>query len=65
MRGTAVSFLASAALVLVFDPDHTEIALLLLGVAGVFTYRMVRFGKHYAREAFAEYLRISSAKDTG
>ncbi|KIN69875.1 hypothetical protein Z945_3767 [Sulfitobacter noctilucae] len=64
MRGTAVSFLVSAALVLVFDPDHTEIALLLLGVAGVFTYRMVRFGKHYAREAFAEYLRISSAKDT-
>lgn len=57
MRGTAVAFLIAATLVLVFHPDKCTIALLLAATALVFTIRMVRFGKHYAREAFAEYLR--------
>ena len=57
MRGTAVAFLIASALVVVFRPEKYSIALLLAATALVFTIRMVRFGKHYAREAFAEYLR--------
>lgn len=62
MRGTAVSFLISAALVLVFEAEQTKVALIACGAACVFTYRMVRFGKHYAREAFAEYLRTPAVE---
>ena len=57
MRGLAVSFLLSCILVAVFSPDGRKIAVLLGLVALVFCVRMVRFGKHYAREIFAEYLR--------
>lgn len=61
MRGTAVAFLVAAVLVLVLRPDEYTIAMLLAATALVFTVRMVRFGKHYAREAFAEYLRTPAA----
>lgn len=57
MRGTAVAFFISAALVLRYLNEQVEIAVLLCSVGIVFTYRMVRFGQHYAREIFAEYLR--------
>lgn len=57
MRGTAVAFMIAAALVLAFRTDKCSISLLLAATGLVFTIRMVRFGKHYAREAFAEYLR--------
>ena len=61
MRGTAVAFLVASGLVVGFQPDKIEIAALLVVTSMVFTVRMVRFGKHYAREVFAEYLRTSAA----
>ncbi len=57
MRGVAAGFLVSAIMVLFVDLDLWLTAL-LLGMAGtVATYRMVRFGIHYAREMYVEFLR--------
>lgn len=61
MRGTAVAFLVASGLVVGFQPDKIVIAAMLVGTSMVFTARMVRFGRHYAREVFAEYLRTSAA----
>ena len=61
MRGVAVSFLASALMVLVHDVDQWKGALLLVALAGISTFRMVRFGIHYAREIYAEYLSLDIA----
>ena len=65
MRGTAVAFLMAALMVLGFHSDKHSIALLLAATALVFTIRMVRFGRHYARKAFAEYLRTPPASSAG
>lgn len=65
LRGTAVAFLMAATMVLGFHRDKYSIALLLSATALVFTIRMVSFGKHYAREAFAEYLRTPPSSPAG
>lgn len=62
MRGVAVAFFLSAAVVFGFETGQWKIIVLLCFVALVFTYRMVRFAKHYAREIFVEYLRTPVAE---
>lgn len=59
MRGTSVSFLLSAVMVLASNPENWRISVVLTGICGVFTYRMIRFGNHYARELLAEYLQVN------
>jgi hypothetical protein len=63
MRGAAAGFLVSTLLVLINNPAEYQAIALLLGGVGLATYRMVRFGTHYAREVFAEYLNLSSPKE--
>lgn len=59
MRGVSVAFIVSAALMIINDPDQWQAALLVLLIAAIATYRMIRFGVHYGREVYAEYLTIS------
>jgi len=61
MRGVAVALIASGLLAVINDFDYWPEALLLFFLASVATYRMVRFGKHYARELYAEYLAIDNS----
>ena len=65
MRGIAVAFLISAILVAITDISQWRIALLLAAACAIATYRMVRFGTHYAREVFAEYLSLRKEDDKG
>ena len=58
MRGVAVALIAAAILTAFVDCTQWRASLLLLALAGIATYRMVRFGSHYAREVFVEYLSI-------
>lgn len=64
MRGIAVAFLAAAALILLKSPYLWREALSMLALCAVATYRMVRFGTHYAREVFVEYLSLDPNSDT-
>lgn len=61
MRGVAVAFLASALMLLIHDINQWRGALLLVALAGISTFRMIRFGIHYAREVYAEYLSLDAA----
>ena len=58
MRGIAAAFIISSALVIYEAVSHWPIALLLLAVGLLASVRMVRFGEHYAREIYAEYLNL-------
>lgn len=60
LRGIASAFLVSAILVLIASPALWKASLLCVLACGIATYRMVRFGQHYARELFAEYLNIGA-----
>lgn len=59
MRGIACGFLAAGLLTLTIDLENWRQASGLLVLAGIATYRMVRFGTHYARETLAEYLNLA------
>lgn len=65
MRGIAVAFLVAAILTATIDFSQWRIVLLLLAACAVATYRMMRFGTHYAREVFAEYLNLKTKKADG
>jgi len=58
MRGIAVAFGASAVLAVIKNPEDWKVAALLFGIAAVATYRMARFGIHYAREVYVVYLTL-------
>ncbi|MCH8058949.1 MAG: hypothetical protein IIA11_00680 [Proteobacteria bacterium] len=58
MRGIAVAFIVSAGLVLLQDRSLWPEAVGVVVIAGIATYRMIRFGIHYAREVYAEYLSL-------
>ncbi len=61
MRGIASAFLVSGSLVLVQNLSDWQMAVALYVAAAIATYRMVRFGEHYAREMYVEYLRCREA----
>lgn len=63
MRGVAVAFLAAAVLILLKSPELWREALMMLALCAIATYRMIRFGTHYAREVFAEYLSLQPKED--
>tara|TARA_E500000318_G_C3510909_1_gene192270 strand:+ start:298 stop:957 length:660 start_codon:yes stop_codon:yes gene_type:complete len=58
MRGVAAGLLVAGLLVLVLESESWPIAVMLGVAAGVATYRMVRFGIHYGREMYVEYLSL-------
>jgi len=58
-RGIGAALVALAALTLMIDLAEFGRALLLLGVAVVALYRMHRFGRHYARELFVQFLQMT------
>lgn len=63
LRGVAVAFIAAALLMILKSTGLWREALTMLLFSTVATYRMVRFGIHYAREVFAEYLALATTKD--
>ena len=65
-RGLSAAALALAAAVLVLAPDQWIVSVGLLGVSIVYLYRMQRFGIHYAREIYNQFLLLPArpqAKD--
>lgn len=58
MRGVAAGLLVTGLLVLALEIESWRIAVVLGLSAGVATYRMVRFGIHYGREMYVEYLSL-------
>jgi hypothetical protein len=57
LRGISAALIVAGVLVVVVDRNDWVISLMLVAAAAVATYRMTRFGQHYAREMFVEYLR--------
>jgi hypothetical protein len=57
MRGIATALLLASGLILLKDYHNWPLALGMVFASAVATFRMVRFGEHYAREMFVEYLR--------
>ncbi len=57
LRGISAALIVAGVLVFVVDRSDWMISLILAAAAVVATYRMIRFGQHYAREMFVEYLR--------
>ncbi len=55
-RGVSASFFALAIVVLAVDVNDWKTALILTILGMVALTRMHRFGKHYAREVFVQYL---------
>lgn len=64
MRGVAAAFIISSALVLYEAASLWQIVLLLLAAGLLATIRMVRFGEHYAREIYAEYLNLPEKSES-
>lgn len=59
-RGLGVSTLALSLIAIASDPYHWAIALGLFIASLTYLYRMHRFGVHYAREVYSQFLSISS-----
>jgi hypothetical protein len=59
-RGLCASSLALAVTILIKAPAQWAMSLGLLGVSAVFLYRMQRFGVHYAREIYNQFLLLPS-----
>lgn len=57
LRGISAALIIAGVLVVVVDRNNWVVSLMLVGAAAIATYRMTRFGQHYAREIFVEYLR--------
>ena len=55
-RGLSAASLALAVAVIVVSPRHWIVSLGLMGVSAVYLYRMHRFGVHYAREVYNQFL---------
>lgn len=60
-RGIAAALVAIAIIVLAANWREWLISLLLLAGAAVAIYRMHRFGVHYGREMFVQFLSVASA----
>ena len=56
LRGVATAFLLGSILILIEDRSNIKGMLFCLTAFVAATYRMTRFGIHYARELFVEYL---------
>jgi hypothetical protein len=58
-RGLAAALIAVAIVVLVtHGSSYWTVVVLLVAAAGIAMYRMHRFGVHYARELFVQFLRL-------
>lgn len=57
LRGISAALIVAGVLVVIVDRNDWAISLMLIVAAAIATYRMTRFGQHYAREMFVEYLR--------
>ncbi len=55
-RGLSAATLALAVAILIKTPAQWGVSLGLIGVSAVFLYRMQRFGVHYAREIYNQFL---------
>jgi len=55
-RGLSTATLALAVAVLILAPDQWLVSVGLLAVSAVYLYRMHRFGVHYAREIYNQFL---------
>lgn len=67
-RGLCAAALALALAISIKSPDHWEVCLGLFAVSLVYLYRMHRFGVHYAREIYNQFLLLptqSPVKETG
>jgi hypothetical protein len=64
-RGLAAAFLFSAAMVIATLACKWTAVLILLACALLAITRMRRFGIHYARELFVEFLRLPAGSSTG
>lgn len=62
-RGLAASLLALAVVVLIHDRNNWSAAAWLSAVAGAALLRMHRFGRHYARELFVQFLQLPLPAD--
>lgn len=58
-RGIAAALLVVAAAVLLNGSRSLELAVAVLGAFSLALYRMHRFGRHYARELFVQFLQLS------
>jgi len=61
-RGISAALLLLSLLVLVNSLSGWKVAFLLLVGASIAVYRMDRFGKHYARELFVQFLQMPNPK---
>lgn len=55
-RGLCAALLALAVVNVVPSPTHWYVSIALIALAGVYLYRMHRFGVHYARELYSQFL---------
>ncbi len=55
-RGLCAALLAFAIAIVALSPGHWHEALGALALAAVFLFRMQRFGRHYARELYIQFL---------
>lgn len=55
-RGLSAATFALAVMILIQNINHWPVSLGLLGVSCVYLYRMHRFGVHYAREIYNQFL---------
>ena len=58
MRGVTASFFTLAVVVVAADYQNWKVALIVVVLGVVALARMHRFGKHYAREVFVQYLAL-------
>ncbi|WP_370156485.1 hypothetical protein [Ferrovibrio sp.] len=65
MRGIGAGFFLAAAAVSVIDIANWKLSALLAAAGLLATYRMYRFGKHYAQELFVQYLDYSTPSSNG
>ena len=64
-RGLTSAFLVLAATTALMSCDDWEIVVALFGAATLSTYRMYRFGVHFAAEAYTQFLLLPSSKGEG
>jgi hypothetical protein len=58
-RGLSAASFTLATVIIILSPGHWSVALGLIGVSAVYLYRMHRFGVHYAREIYNQFLLLS------
>jgi len=55
-RGLCSAALALAAAILIISPSQWAVSLVLVGISLIYLFRMHRFGEHYAREIYNQFL---------